>query len=387
MHKLRRAGDLTARSQALQQLQEYLDLPEAPLRIECIDISGHQGTGPHGLYCGLRGRDCDEVRISQSTPLPIIKMIWQPCVRAVTRRFSRLAPGSDEDAQTRRRYRPGLLVVDGGEPQVNAAANALAAPDINFIAVWPSPRLEEVWLPGDPDPVILPRRSEGLYLLQRVRDEAHRFAVAYHRQRRAKAARASILDDIPGLGPTRRKLHCSSTLVRCERCARRASRRLPPWESGRSWHAAILGAVAQSGQNGGINVTTGELLGMLSPMSERRIELNPCDRHAGAGRSLLRERRPGGLLSTTCRRNCWTIWWHRSRLAKRPASRGGSRRRGWQSVRHPRGRDRRPARWRQQRSECSFSKPLTKRLFDDSESNRRPSPAAGRRPVLDGLEA
>ena len=122
-------------------------------------------------------------------------------------------------------------------------------------------RLEEVWLPGDPDPVILPRRSEGLYLLQRVRDEAHRFAVAYHRQRRAKAARASILDDIPGLGPARRKAllkHFGS--VRKVREANVEEIAAVPGV-GPKLAATILDAVAQSGQNGGINVTTGELLG------------------------------------------------------------------------------------------------------------------------------
>ncbi len=145
---------------------------------------------------------------------------------------------------------------------MNAAANALAVLDINFIAVCGlAKRLEEVWLPGDPDPVILPRRSEGLYLLQRVRDEAHRFAVAYHRQRRAKAARASILDDIPGLGPARRKAllkHFGS--VRKVREASVEEIAAVPGV-GPKLAATILDAVAQSGQNGGINVTTGELLG------------------------------------------------------------------------------------------------------------------------------
>ena len=261
VHKLRRAGDLTARSQALQQLQEYLDLPEAPLRIECIDISGHQGTD---LTASIVVFEDAIATKSEYRKYAIADHQDDLAAmrEAVTRRFSRLAPGSDEDAQTRRRYRPGLLVVDGGEPQVNAAANALAVLDINFIAVCGlAKRLEEVWLPGDPDPVILPRRSEGLYLLQRVRDEAHRFAVAYHRQRRAKAARASILDDIPGLGPARRKAllkHFGS--VRKVREANVEEIAAVPGV-GPKLAATILDAVAQSGQNGGINVTTGELLG------------------------------------------------------------------------------------------------------------------------------
>ena len=103
-------------------------------------------------------------------------------------------------------YAPGLVVVDGGPPQVAAAQRALDELGIDDIpVVGLAKRLEEVWVPGDQDPVILPRTSEGLYLLQRVRDEAHRFAIAHHRQRRAKAMTGSVLDDVPGLGPTRRR--------------------------------------------------------------------------------------------------------------------------------------------------------------------------------------
>ncbi len=97
-------------------------------------------------------------------------------------------------------------MVDGGAPQVEAAADVLAELGVTDVAVCGlAKRLEEVWLPGDPDPVILPRTSEGLYLLQRVRDEAHRFAIAYHRQKRSKAMTSSALDGIPGLGEARRK--------------------------------------------------------------------------------------------------------------------------------------------------------------------------------------
>ena len=120
-------------------------------------------------------------------------------------------------------------------------------------------------MPNDPDPVILPRRSEGLYLLQRVRDEAHRFAVAYHRQRRAKAAQVSVLDDVPGLGPAKRKAllrHFGS--VRKVRAASVDEIATVPG-IGPKLAASILDAVAQSGQNGGINVTTGELLGDAEP--------------------------------------------------------------------------------------------------------------------------
>jgi excinuclease ABC subunit C len=110
------------------------------------------------------------------------------------------------DGQKKFAYPPNLVVVDGGPLQAAAAARALAELGIDDVSVCGlAKRLEEVWLPGEEYPVILPRSSEGLYLLQRVRDEAHRFAIAYHRQKRGKAATASALDEVPGLGPARRK--------------------------------------------------------------------------------------------------------------------------------------------------------------------------------------
>ncbi len=213
LHKVRRAGDITARSLALEELQSALELPAAPLRIECIDISGHQGTDITASIVvfedGLpRKSEYRKYAIADHTD-DVAAM-----AEAVTRRFARLAPrpsgpADDPDGSLlpdRMRYRPGLLVVDGGAPQVNAAAAALAALGIDFISVCGlAKRLEEVWLAHNQDPVILARRSEGLYLLQRVRDEAHRFAIAYHRTRRAARARASALDEIAGLGPARRK--------------------------------------------------------------------------------------------------------------------------------------------------------------------------------------
>ncbi len=265
VHKLRRAGDLTVRSQALQQLQEFLELPEAPLRIECIDISGHQGTDLTASIVVF-----EDAVATKSEYRKYAVADYQDDLaamrEAVTRRFARLAPQADSDESTRRRYRPGLLVVDGGEPQVNAAAAALADLGIDFIRVCGlAKRLEEVWLPGLPDPVILPRRSEGLYLLQRVRDEAHRFAIAYHRQRRAKSIRASVLDDIPGLGETRRKSllkHFGS--VKKVRAASAAEIAEVPG-IGPKLAATIVESLVNNGQNGGVNVTTGELLGDAEP--------------------------------------------------------------------------------------------------------------------------
>jgi excinuclease ABC subunit C len=137
----------------------------------------------------------------------------------VTRRFRRYveerdrldetgaAPIDPETGRARKfAYPPNLVVVDGGAPQVAAAAGALAELGVTEVALCGlAKRLEEVWLPGEDRPVILPRTSEGLYLLQRVRDEAHRFAIAYHRQKRSRAMTASALDDVPGLGEVRRR--------------------------------------------------------------------------------------------------------------------------------------------------------------------------------------
>lgn len=215
-HKLARAGDLTARSQALQELQTSLDLADAPLRVECYDISHIQGSQVVGSMVvfedGLarkseyrrfviRGEQVDDTAAMDEV---------------LTRRFQRYLEerdqatdvelGPDTGKPKKFAYPPNLVVVDGGLPQVNAAQSALTALGIDDVAVVGlAKRLEEVWVPGQDYPVILPRTSEGLYLLQRVRDEAHRFAITFHRQRRSKAMTTSVLDGVPGLGETRRK--------------------------------------------------------------------------------------------------------------------------------------------------------------------------------------
>src|SRR6476661_6957326 len=172
-HRVKRSSDLTARSLALSELQEALELPEAPLRIECMDVSHVQGTNVVASMVVFE----DEQGISAEEGRP--------------RRFA---------------YPPNLLVVDGGAPQVAAASRSLAELGIVDVAVCGLAKcMEEVWLPGDSDPVILPRTSEALYLLQRVRDEAHRFAITYHRQKRSTSMLVSLLDDVPVLGDTRRK--------------------------------------------------------------------------------------------------------------------------------------------------------------------------------------
>jgi excinuclease ABC subunit C len=224
LHKTRRASDLTIRSLALNEIQEALGLEAAPLRIECYDVSNLQGT--HVVASMVVFED-GLARKSEYRRFSVKGTGGEGDVASVheviTRRFRRYleerettgeldvlgdpaAAGGDSDLRQRKfAYPPNLVVIDGGPAQVNAAVSALQELGIDDVAVCGlAKRLEEVWLPGDDAPVILPRSSEGLYLLQRVRDEAHRFAITYHRAKRSKALAVSQLDDVPGLGPARR---------------------------------------------------------------------------------------------------------------------------------------------------------------------------------------
>jgi excinuclease ABC subunit C len=221
LHKTRRASDLTTRSVAMHEIQEALALDEAPLRIESYDVSNLQGT--HVVASMVVFED-GMARKSEYRRFAIKGVDGTDDVAAIheviSRRFRRYlderAPGPagplpDADevgvAESRRKfsYPPNLVVIDGGPAQVAAAVRALDELGVVDVAVCGlAKRLEEVWLPGEDGPVILPRSSEGLYLLQRVRDEAHRFAITYHRAKRAAALTASELDAVPGLGPARR---------------------------------------------------------------------------------------------------------------------------------------------------------------------------------------
>ena len=224
LHKTRRASDLTTRSLALNEIQEALGLEEAPLRIECYDVSNLQGT--HVVASMVVFED-GLARKSEYRRFSVKGTGGEGDVASVheviTRRFRRYleereatgeldvlgdpaADGAETDLRQRKfAYPPNLAVIDGGPAQVAAAVSALQELGIDDVAVCGlAKRLEEVWLPGEDAPVILPRSSEGLYLLQRVRDEAHRFAITYHRAKRSKALAVSQLDDVPGLGPARR---------------------------------------------------------------------------------------------------------------------------------------------------------------------------------------
>jgi excinuclease ABC subunit C len=318
-HKVTRAGDLTLRSLALQELQDYLELDEAPLRIECYDVSHVQGTNvvasmvvfEDGLarkseYRRFIVRGATQAGVTDE---PVTVDDTAAMREVLTRRFRRYLEdaegagdldlstgvvsdgptthddgrdstagegpnGDDTDRATsgpidpetgrprRFAYPPSLVVVDGGLPQVNAAQSVLDELGIEEVAlVGLAKRLEEVWRPGLDHPVILPRTSEGLYLLQRLRDEAHRFAITFHRERRSKAMTTSQLDGIPGLGASRQKAllrHFGS--VKRLRAAEAAEIMAVPG-IGPSLATAIVTHLAEGAPpEPAVNLTTGEVL-------------------------------------------------------------------------------------------------------------------------------
>jgi len=302
LHKTKRGSDLTTRSLALQEIQEALGLPESPLRIECYDVSHLQesdvvasmvvfedGLARRSEYRrfvirGSRDSRDDSGQVGSGGDVASIAEV-------ITRRFRRLvaersetgevgvggaagrvldgaAPdvplGIDPDTGRPRRfaYAPNLVVVDGGAPQVAAAARALDELGIEDVAlVGLAKRLEEVWLRGEPYPVVLPRTSEGLYLLQRVRDEAHRFAIALHRTRRSKSMTASALDGVPGLGDTRRK-----ALLKHFGSLKRLSLAGPdeimvvPGVGPRTAEAVVAALASRGARPVALNTATGEIL-------------------------------------------------------------------------------------------------------------------------------
>jgi excinuclease ABC subunit C len=235
LHRTRRAGDLTTRSLALAEIQEALGLDEAPLRIECYDVSHTQGTyqsasmvvfedglprkGEYRSF-SVRGPDGDGAADDTAAMYEVVHRRFRRYLAdqhargavdgmvsgEVDAAVDGAADGAAPQGTARFAYPPNLVVVDGGPPQVAAAARALDDLGITDVALCGlAKRLEEVWLPGDDYPVILQRASQGLYLMQRVRDEAHRFAIAQHRRRRSKGMTVSVLDDVPGLGPSRQQ--------------------------------------------------------------------------------------------------------------------------------------------------------------------------------------
>jgi excinuclease ABC subunit C len=279
LHKIRRASDLSTRNRALEELQEALDLPQVPLRIECYDISHTMGTE---VVASMVVFEDGLARKSEYRRFVIRTVEGSNDVGAmrevITRRFTRLleerrqAPVEDAEsgpmlvdpttgAPRKFAYAPSLVVVDGGAPQVAAAERALADLGIVDVALCGlAKRLEEVWLPGEEYPLILPRTSEGLYLLQRVRDEAHRFAITHHRGRRSASMVESLLDEVPGLGEIRRKaLITSFGSLRKLRAATVEQLAEVPGIGPRT-AAAIKDALAGEAVPVAINVTTGEVI-------------------------------------------------------------------------------------------------------------------------------
>ena len=198
-HKLKRSADLVTRSQALSEIQDALGLASPPLRMECIDVSHIQGTNVVASLVvfedGMPYKK-DYRRFIIENPRDDTASIKQ----VISRHFA------EKEEAAHRPYRPNLLVIDGGLPQVNAAAQALNELGLaSMYVVGLAKRMEEIWLPDAKYPIVLPRNSEALFMLQRLRDEAHRFAITLHRDRRSKSMVDSVLDSIDGLGPARKK--------------------------------------------------------------------------------------------------------------------------------------------------------------------------------------
>ncbi len=212
----KRSNDVAVVGRALEEIQEALGLFELPLRIECFDISNIQGKH---MVASMVVFEDGQPKKSDYRRFAIDDDAGFDDTRAMnhvlTRRLKRYLAERDVDVQELKMqggarpkfaYPPQLIVVDGGAPQVNAAYQALEALGLeNIPLVGLAKRLEEVWLPNNSDPIILPRHSEGLYLMQRVRDEAHRFAITFHRSKRSAVMLESLLDEIPLLGEVRRK--------------------------------------------------------------------------------------------------------------------------------------------------------------------------------------
>ncbi len=296
LHKTRRASDLTTRSRALEEIQQALDLPEAPLRIECVDVSHLMGDAVVASLVVFEDglpRKSDyrrfEVHARGRTGASDVAAVRE----VVTRRFRRYleereqtadvegaldadaggtdaaAVGGGLDPATGRprrfAYAPSLLVVDGGAPQAAAAAAALDDLGIHSgpggVAVCGlAKRLEEVWLPDRADPVVLPRTSEGLYLLQRIRDEAHRSAITYHRSKKRRSAVQSALDGVPGIGESRRQalLRHFGSVKRLRSATPEQVAEVPGF--GPQLARSVVDALAAQAPAPAVNASTGEVL-------------------------------------------------------------------------------------------------------------------------------
>lgn len=283
LHKTKRASDLSTRGRALEELQQALDMASAPLRIEGFDISHLQGTEVVGSMVVFED---GLARKSEYRRFVIKSFEGSNDIAAMDevlrRRFKRLLAdresmteiGSDGEgpqlvdpttgAPRKFAYAPALVVVDGGLPQVNAAQRVLddlgLTDEVTLIGL--AKRLEEIWIPDEEYPLILPRASEALYLLQRVRDESHRFAIGHHRGRRSKAMVESVLDGVPGLGEVRRAtlLTHFGSLKKLRAASREELQSLPGF--GPATAQAVLDALVDQTAGVAINTATGEVTGL-----------------------------------------------------------------------------------------------------------------------------
>jgi excinuclease ABC subunit C len=207
-HRLKRASDHNARAAALRNLQERLDLPDPPLRIEAYDISTIQGTDTVGsmvvMEDGLpKRRDYRRFKVRSVSGQDDFAAMEEVLTRRLTAHLSeRLQPVEERGSFA---YPPSLLLVDGGAGQLGRAVSVLASLGLDIPVVGLAKRLEEVYVPGRPEPLRIPRGEPALHLLQQIRDEAHRFAIGYHRTLRSRRMVGSVLDEVPGIGPERRK--------------------------------------------------------------------------------------------------------------------------------------------------------------------------------------
>ena len=208
-HRLKRASDFAARTRQLNELQAHLGMPDAPLRIECFDISNTGATEAVGSMVvfedGLPKRsDYRRFAIKWTSGPDDVAMMGE----VIRRRFTRFLEDQSSGSEKSRRfaYPPNLVVIDGGKGQLNRAAEVMDELGVSGVTVVSlAKRMEEVFVPGRQEPIVIPRGTDALYLLQQIRDEAHRFALTYHRLKRGKKMTRSALDGIPGLGDTRKK--------------------------------------------------------------------------------------------------------------------------------------------------------------------------------------
>lgn len=243
-HRLRRHGDHNARARALRSLQEVLGLPEPPLRIEAFDISTIQGRDTVGsmvvMEDGLpRRNQYRRFRVRQvagQDDFAAMEEVLRRRLTAYLRERERPV-----EAHARFAYPPSLLLVDGGAGQVSRAVQVTTELGLDIPVAGLAKRMEEVYLPARPEPLVIPRGEEALYLLQQLRDEAHRFAVGYHRQLRGRRMVGSALDGIPGLGPARRKalLRSYGSLARMREAEAEELARLVPAGVAAAVHAAL----------------------------------------------------------------------------------------------------------------------------------------------------